>query len=254
MRHRANPWFVCLRESPRALLRLFCFPYAGAGASVYNRWHQCLPEEIEITAVQLPGRETRFHEPAFTNLGPLLTTLSDAMLDQLDRPFAFFGHSMGALIGFELTRLLRRDFRLMPSHLFLSGLRPVQLSDWSLPIHRLNLSDASHELESRYGVPGSALSDPELQQLLVPLIQADMAVCETYVYYEEEPLDCPISVFGGADDRKVNPEILKEWRLHTSGPFRIQILPGDHFFLNPSWAQVSRLVLEDLVPYIFQNS
>jgi medium-chain acyl-[acyl-carrier-protein] hydrolase len=250
MRAGTNQWFICVRERPRAALRLFCFAFAGAGASVYNRWSEYLPEAVEVNAVQLPGHETRIAEAPFTNLSPLIAALSEAMLDRLDRPFALFGHSMGALISFELARLLRRDFRILPEHLFLSGLRPVQFSDFDPPIHSLNTGDALRELQSRYGLPGSLLADSELQQIFLPVIQADFAVCETYTYRPDEPLDCPVSVFGGLEDRKVDYRKLGEWQMHTTKPLKLQLMAGDHSFLESAWPEISRLVSEDLCAHV----
>jgi medium-chain acyl-[acyl-carrier-protein] hydrolase len=254
MPRRDSGWFVGAGSRPAARIRLFCFPYAGGGASTYTRWSESLPDFVEVNAVQLPGHETRIADPPFTDLQSLLAALGDAILDRLDRPFALFGHSMGALISFELARLLRRDFRLLPVHLFISGLRPVQLPESDPPIHHLSAEDALQELQARYGLPGALLDDPELQRLFIPLLQADFSICETYVYRAEEPLDCPISVFGGLDDQKVDYRVLGDWQLHTTKPLKLQILPGGHFFFESAWPELSRSVSEDLSLHVVPES
>lgn len=241
-----SPWIVCTHARPAARLRLFCIPHAGTGASVFNRWVESFPAEIEVNAVQLPGHETRISETPFTRLGPLLTALGEAMLDRLDRPFALFGHSMGALVGFELTRLLRRDFRLSPTHLFLSGLRPVHLPDTDPPLHTLDADAALRELSTQYGAPATLLEDPELQRLMLPLIRADFEVCETYEYRHEEPLDCPVSVFGGTRDPRVSHRDLIEWQRHASTPITLRLIDGGHSLMESAAAEVAAGVLEQL--------
>src|SRR5581483_5831846 len=113
-------WFPFARPRPRAEVRLFCFPYAGGGASIFRDWSGRLPGHVEVCPVQLPGRETRFRESAFTHVSPLVTTLAESLRPKLDRPFAFFGHSLGALVAFELSRRLLQDYELQPTHLFVS--------------------------------------------------------------------------------------------------------------------------------------
>jgi medium-chain acyl-[acyl-carrier-protein] hydrolase len=253
MRGRNSGWFVCSRPNPNARIRLFCFSFAGGGASLYSRWGDVLPDFVEVTAVQLPGHETRISEAPFTDLTSLLTALGDAFLDQMDRSFAIFGHSLGALISFELARLLRRDFRLLPAHLFLSGLRPVQLPDFDQPIHGLSPDEALRELQARYGLPPPVLADPELQRLFIPVLQADFAIFETYVHRPEAPLDCAVTVFGGSDDRKVDSGTLHEWQRHTTKPLRLHILPGDHFFIESCLPELSRLLSEELSTHLLPD-
>src|SRR6202521_4801574 len=128
-RSRRNSWYVAHPPNPDAALKLFCFPYAGGSASAFRSWHLALPREVEVCGVQLPGRANRLLEPAFTCIPDLLEELAPALLAVADRPFAFFGHSMGAIVAFELSRWLQRHKEVMPKHLFVSGRRAPQIPD-----------------------------------------------------------------------------------------------------------------------------
>jgi acyl transferase domain-containing protein/surfactin synthase thioesterase subunit len=224
-------WVVRSDLNPQPQLRLFCFPYAGAGASVFRTWSKDLPSTIEVCPVQLPGRETRLEEAAMTRLSSLVRALAQHLLPHLDVPFAFFGHSLGALISFELARELRRQNAPCPMQLFVSGCRAPQLPDRDLPIHRLPEPKFLAELRRLNGTPEAILQNSELMQRLLPTLRADFALLETYVYTNEPPLNCPIATFGGTQDPRVSREDLAAWRDQTQQSFTLQLLPGDHFFL-----------------------
>jgi len=244
--------FPYLRPNPDAELRLFCFPYAGASAAIYRGWHQKLPAAVEVRAVELPGRGTRLREKPFLGLLPLVEHLGEALEPYLDRPFVFFGHSMGALIAFELSRLLRREGRTLPVHLFVSGHRAPHLPSKHRPIHSLPEREFVQELRNLEGTPEAVLENEELMELLSPVLRADFSVCETYYYHDEEPLSCPITAFGGTEDTDVDRSMLEPWKLHTTGAFRLHMLPGNHFFLQTSEAQLLRLVAEVLRDAVLQ--
>jgi medium-chain acyl-[acyl-carrier-protein] hydrolase len=241
-----SDWVIFPQPKAQARLRLFCFPYAGGGAASFRKWAVNLPSEIEICLVQLPGRETRLFEPAFTRLPPLINTLVDVLRPYLAFPFALFGHSMGALIAFELARHLRRQNWLTPLHLFVAGCAAPQISNEDSPISQLPMPEFIAELRRLNGTPEAVLQHAELMQLLLPTLRADFSVCETYIYYPEAPLACSISAFGGIDDVKVTLNDLAAWAYQTQGPFWLHTMPGDHFF--PISAQTSLLgaVSQDL--------
>jgi medium-chain acyl-[acyl-carrier-protein] hydrolase len=225
-------WLFCPEPNPTAKLRLACFPYAGGRSSVFSDWHRYLPPEIELCCVQLPGRDAKRFDPPFTHFASLISALAQGLRATSGIPVAFFGHSMGALIIFELAREFRRQRLPGPVHLFVSGHRGPQCSDPEEPIHNLPDGQFVHELQRRYGETEDFLQSPELVELFLPLLRADFSVCETYIYRWEEPLDCPISAFGGSQDRKVTRHHLLTWRMHTRGPFNLRIFPGDHFYLR----------------------
>jgi len=225
-------WVVFPNPTTEAQLRLFCFPYAGGGSQVFRRWADYMPPTVELCPVELPGRGSRIMEPYFTRLPPLIEALAEGIVPYLDRPFAFFGHSMGALISFELARRLRRDAREGPVHLFVSGRGAPQLRLDDPPVHALSESELMERLRELDGTPEEVLSNTELMRLVLPVLRADFAVCETYVYHAEPPLDCSITAFGGLKDGSVPREALEAWREQTRSFFTLYMFPGNHFFLN----------------------
>ena len=245
-----NRWLCYFKRNPKASLRLFCFPYAGANAIVYRNWAQKLPANIEVVAVQLPGRGSRTREQPLTNLLELVKLLGPALAGSLKEPFAFFGHSMGALVAFELSRWLRREGRALPRHLFVSGRSAPQLKPTHTPLYNLPNSELLKELQQLDGTPREVLEHPELMELMLPLLRADFSICDTYEYQEAAPLACPISVFGGFEDTDVPRENLEAWREQTSSSFTLKMLPGNHFFLHSNETLLLDLLTIQLRPII----
>ena len=241
-----NKWVTCPRPNPQARLRLFCFPYAGGAASAFCTWSGNLPREVEVCSIQLPGREGRLGEALFSRLEPLLEALVPAIQPYLDRPYAFFGHSMGATIGFELARQLCAQNDPGPLHLFVSGSRAPQVPDPDWPIHHLPDEEFTEELRRFNGTPKAVLQNAELMQFFLPILRADFTLHGTYVYTTGEPLDCPISAFGGREDGKVSYDDLEAWRELTRGEFTLRIFPGDHFFLRSARPYLLQAVSQDL--------
>jgi surfactin synthase thioesterase subunit len=226
--------------------RFFCLPYAGAGASAYRTWNNELPSGLQLCAVQLPGRENRLGERAIDNTQALVTAMLAGIRPYLDRPFVIFGHSMGALLAFELTRELRRVGLSQPRHLFLSAHRAPHLPGELPHVHSLSRPDFIAELRRLEGTPEEVLEHEELMQIAEPILRADFKLCETYEYTPGEPLDIPLSVFGGADDLKVHEKVLEPWREHTRASMRLRIFPGGHLFLQQARAELVSAILEDL--------
>ena len=230
-------WFKRFIEKPNAATRLFCFPPAGAGASAFRTWPDRLPPNTELWAVQLPGREERFTEPPVDRLQPIVNSMAEAFMEQLDRPYAFFGHSMGSLIAFELVRFLRRAGMPLPICLFVSG-QPAPQIEGSSP-QRFDLPDKEfvEELRKMEGTSPDNLNNPELMDMLLPTLRADFAVCQTYQYYTEPPFACPVVAFGGEQDTECSVAQLELWREQTSWDFRMKTFPGGHFYMLTSEAE-----------------
>ena len=242
----ASRWFRTPKPEPSARLSLFCFPYAGGGAQIFRRWQERLPATVAVFPVELPGRGPRMREPAFRNIPALVREMSDAFRPWLDRPFAFFGHSMGSLICFELARLLRSEAGVEPAHLFASASRAPQISHSGQPLHRLSDEGLVESLRHLNGTPSEVLQHPEMMELMLPLLRADFEMIETYEYTDAPPLGCPITVFGGLRDAEAPREKLEGWREHTTGRFRMRMFDGDHFFIHPLESLVLREVAEEL--------
>ena len=237
-RSRLNGWAIYPSPNPGARLRLFCFPYAGGGATIFSTWARSLPPEVEVVAVQPPGREGRLAEPPIPDLAQLVEAMHRELQPHFDRPFAFFGHSNGGLMAFELARTLRRQGGPMPLHLFASGRPAPQLELHDPPIHQLPHDEFIDELRRFAGTPEEILQNEEIMELIMPLLRADFALGETYVYTSEPPLDLPVSAYGGVRDEEVDEEEISAWREQTSGEFQMKMFPGGHFFLNDDRPQV----------------
>jgi medium-chain acyl-[acyl-carrier-protein] hydrolase len=247
-RPTTDRWITRPRPLPRARLRLFCLAHAGGGASAFRGWADALPPDVEVCPVQLPGRENRIGEPAFDRLEPLVAALAQAVDPWLDLPFALFGHSNGALIGFELARLLRSRGRPGPRHLFASGRRAPDLPADRAPIRALPEGEFLAELQELGGLPPALLEHRELLELLVPTLRADVAIHETYDFAEAPPLECGITAYGGVADPKVSRAQLEAWGRHTAGPFVMREFPGGHFYLQEDRPAVLRTLSADLHP------
>lgn len=228
----ANSWVKYPKPNPEAKLRLFCFHYAGGAALSFRSWWDYLPSTVELCAIELPGRSFRPQETPFTHIEPLIQALAPAILPNLSKPFAFFGHSMGAFVSFELARLLSKEYNQSPLHLFVSGQRAPQLPDRHPPIRALPDAEFLKELRRYNGTPEAILENAELMELLLPTLRADFSVVETYSYTPELPLDCPITAFGGLEDWKANALDLEPWGEQTNSAFSLEMFPGDHFFLH----------------------
>lgn len=244
-------WFKVFLPRPQARVRLFCFPYAGGGASVYRLWPGELPDAVELCAVQLPGRESRWREEPFRRIEPLADETAQVLAGRLDRPFVFFGHSMGAVLAFEVTRRLARRGAALPRHLLVSGRPGPRVEDTDEPIRDLPREEFIAAVRRYSGTPDEVLQNAELMDLIEPLLRADFSVSETYAYAPDaEPLPVPITAFGGVADEDVPPEDLDPWRLETAGPFRKHLFEGGHFFLNEKRPELLRIVRRELEPYL----
>lgn len=245
-----NLWLIIPKPNPQAKLRLFCFPYAGGGAAIFREWYKELTSEIEVCAVQLPGRENRLSEPAFNRLQALIVEISQAILPHLNQPFAFFGHSMGALICFELARYLRRIYNLNPVNLFLSAASAPHIPDTKTPIHNLPPSEFLAELSRFNGTPKAVLENQELIDLISPTLRADFAVLETYVYTKYAPLSSAITALGGLADPEVSQTEIAAWEEHTTGKFSLEMFPGNHFYIHDNRLDLLNLLSKYISWYI----
>jgi medium-chain acyl-[acyl-carrier-protein] hydrolase len=227
-----SPWLPFTKVNTNSALRLICFPYAGGSASIFHKWQQHMSPKIEVCPVQYPGRGTRMFESSYSEFLPLVHDLVRDLVPYLQQPFVFFGHSMGALVSFEVVRVLRNNYQVYPQHLFVSGHSAPQIPDPNPPVHNLPEPEFLEEIRKMNGTPKEALENEELMQLLLPTLRADFAACETYEYKMDDPIDCPLTVFGGLQDPDVSLEDLKAWRQQTKSSFNIYMFEGDHFFLH----------------------
>ncbi len=228
-----NPWLKFPKINPQARLRLFCFPHAGSNAASFKPWSEQVSANIELCCLELPGRGSRINEPLYTHISPLVTKLAEILLPYLEPlPFVFLGHSLGALISFELARLLHQQKLPIPRHLFVSGRRAPQIPFSRPPMYKLPKRVFLHEIRKYNGTPEAVLNHSELMDLYISILRADLRINETYEYLNESPLPCPISAFGGYEDPETSYEQLDAWREQTLSSFNIQLFDGDHFYLK----------------------
>jgi pyochelin biosynthetic protein PchC len=222
-------WIERFHPSPSAETRLVCFPYAGGSASFYFPMSQALSPTVDVLAVQYPGRQDRYSEPALTDLSALADGIASALGDWTDRPLSFFGHSMGSLVAFEVASLLQeRGVKL--SALFASGGRPPHL--WhDRGMYKRSDNALIAELKELGGTDSSALGNDEILRMVLPALRSDYQAIETYRYRSSPKLTCPILALVGDSDPQVAADEVREWGKHTSAGLDLQVLPGGHFYL-----------------------
>jgi medium-chain acyl-[acyl-carrier-protein] hydrolase len=246
----SDQWISCPKPNPGSRIRLFCFPYAGAGSSLFQVWSKWLLPEIELYLVNIPGRDARIREAPHRQLQTLIKPLTVGLIPHLNKPFAFFGHSMGSLISFEVAAELRRASHSLPLHLFVSGRQPPHLPDSHPNFHALPENDFLRAVQESYGdLPEIILQDAELAGLFLSLMRADITMVETYHYDDETPLPCPITVYGGVQDTSVTGQALSAWKQHTTAGFRMKMFPGNHFFIHTARSAVLEDINTELARY-----
>lgn len=210
--------------------RLFCIPHAGGSANSYRPWGPLLGDEIELCPVELPGRGHHLATPPLTSLNDLVDVVTDYVLARSEVPFALLGHSFGALLAFESARVLQACGA-APSALFVSGHRAPHLKMREKPICHLPDTEFLTEITLLGGTPPGFLDNTELVELVLPALRADFGVSDNYRYRPGAPVRCPVTAFAGAADPHVRITDLDAWRRHTDATFRLQVFPGDHFYL-----------------------
>lgn len=218
---------------------LFCFHYAGAGASVFNKWGDYFKSQINVLAIQLPGRENRFNETLIDSVEAIVKHLFDKIIGFIsNKPYYFFGHSFGGLISFELANLIQVRKLPMPKSLFISGCRAPHYKHYTKQIHNLEEDDVIAALAEYGGTSTFLLENKELMKLYLPQICADFKACATYQYVDKPPLLCPIRVFGGKEDPDITNQHLQGWSKYTISDFQVHLFKGGHFFLHSEIKQV----------------
>lgn len=224
---------------------LFCFPYAGAGATVFHGWSRELPEGVAVQAVRLSGREGRMRERPYTDMTALVATLVRILGPELRGPYGFFGHSMGARISLELTRALVAAGYPAPAHLWASGARAPQLPRRP-PVHELPDDELLAELRRLHELPDEIFENPELREIFLPILRADFELHDSHVHVDAPPLPVPISAYGGTDDPLVPVEDLPAWAVHTRAAFQVHTFPGRHLFLRTARAALLECLSDEL--------
>ncbi|WP_340375311.1 alpha/beta fold hydrolase [Streptomyces sp. SS7] len=237
MTGRASRWLLRRNPGAKAAVRLYCFPHSGASPSEYMRWADRLPG-IEVLGVQGPGRGGRIDEPPYDTMDTLVGALLDEV--EFEGPFAFFGHSLGALTAYEVARALREHGRLQPDLLFVSAMGAPHLQPHTPPTHHLDDERFLRTVEAFGPLPADILEDPEMREIVVRLLRADARILDTYRHVPAPPLGLPVIALGGASDTETG--FLPGWAEHTTHPLSTHVLPGDHFYLREQRAELLDIV------------
>ncbi|MFU2208078.1 thioesterase II family protein [Solidesulfovibrio sp. C21] len=254
--YKDMPWLMGAEGGDDPLLRLFCFPYGGSGASIYRHWQEDVSDGIEVCPVQLPGRENRINDPLATDMEGLLDSLLACVEDGSDIPFAFFGHSMGGIIAFELARHLGERHLVEPVHLFISGTPIPRMFEEHARTGRCyhRLPDDQFlklVLGTSKGIPDQVLLSEEMMRLILPILRADLALMESLPLASgRAPLPIPMTVFGGAHDELVAPTAVAAWENYTTASFTKIMFPGGHYFLHTDHDMLLRHINETALLYL----
>lgn len=245
---RNTLWIRRFQPRPTARVRLVCLPHAGGSATFFAGLPALLDPEVEVLAVQYPGRQDRRGEPFVESLDHLARAVADELLPWADRPLALFGHSLGAVLGFEVARSLTAAGH-VPAALFVSGRRAPsrQRREYA---HALDDEGLLREIRTLSGTDDRVLADEELLRMVLPAVRADYRIVENYRYTPGPPLDCPLTVFTGADDPKVSADEAEAWREHTTDVFDLVTLSGGHFFLTAHQERLAEVITKGLTPFL----
>ena len=225
--------FVISGKKPNAEIRLFCFPHAGGGPASFFAWNALLGPRIECVSVQYPGRAQRWREPGLTSMSELVHEITENWVDNSAKPFAFYGHSFGGLVAFEVVRRLRQKQMPGPEWLFLGASRAPHLEHWQTPIHTLPDEEFITALQDRYeGIPSAIRADRETLNLFLSSMRTDLKAYENYSMKEDAALAIPIAAFAGAEDHSVSPARMQGWEMQTEVGFQMKVLSAGHFFTN----------------------
>ena len=234
-----SPWIVRFNTSPSPRLRLVCFPYSGGSPSAFGTWSEALPNDVELCAVSLPGRQSRFREPAISRMEELIAGCLPSIKTLLDRPCVFFGHSLGSLVAFETVRCLLRESLPLPRRLIVSARRAPPLPLGRPPIAHLDDEKFVQAVDTLFqGIPREALASPELLELVVPALRADVTLGEAYVYAPGPSLICPIEAWYATGDQNCSEAQARAWSEQTNAAFELRAFDGGHMFIASARAHI----------------
>ncbi|WP_326837394.1 alpha/beta fold hydrolase [Amycolatopsis rhabdoformis] len=234
-------WFRRFADAGGAAHRVVCFPHAGGSAPFFKPMALALAPEVDVVAVQYPGRQDRRHEPPMDRIADLADGISTALPGLLDRPLTFFGHSMGAVVAFEVARRLAGEPRFRLTRLVASG-RPSPALSRSGRVHQLDDDGLATEIAALGGTDARLLREPEVRAMILPAVRADYRAVETYRFAAGDPLEVPITALIGTEDAHTTVAEAQDWATHTTGPCELVEFPGGHFFIVDHAPKIIELV------------
>ncbi|GAB3476874.1 thioesterase II family protein [Amycolatopsis cihanbeyliensis] len=237
-------WIRRYHPAPEAPHRLVCFPHAGGSASYYFPVARSLSPRVDVLAMQYPGRQDRYTEPCIDDIGELAERAAEVLRPWADQPLAFFGHSMGASLAFEVARKFEAE-GIPLQHLFVSGRRaPTRTRDEG--VHLLDDDGLLAEMRRLGGTEAAVLQEDDLVKMMLPVLRSDYKAAETYRYVPGPDVSCPIHALVGDADPRATVDEARSWGDHTSGEFTLRVFPGGHFYLGEQQAEVLRTISDHL--------
>ena len=242
-------WLPYPAPTPARPVRLYCLPHAGGSASSFRGWLDAMPG-VTVCPLQPPGREARFRDRPHRSMGPLAAEIADVVLATAEGPYAVYGHSLGALVAFEVVREIRRRGAPAPVHLFVSGSAAPQCDPDGLPeVHDASDADVVALLRALGGTPDWLLSDPSLLEMILPAVRADFSVKETYRYAPDSPLDVPLTVLAASGDPRAAMPLMPRWQEQTSAAFELHTVGDGHFAVLEQAPLTHKYLAEALRPW-----
>lgn len=235
-------WYLENKKKPKAKIRLFCFHHSGGGASAYFPWNTYFSSDIEMICIQLPGREDRYDEPLVNDLSYILHALSTGFRPYQNKPFIFFGHSLGAFLAFESLKAIHKLYSLYPCHVILSSTKAPHLPLRTERLSKLNDLELKEALRAYNGIDETILENNDLLEIFLPIVRNDFSVYENYSYSESPPLPCDILALSGTQDPTVTQEEIMAWSSYTTGKFEHLAFPGGHFFIKLYQNEIIKII------------
>ncbi|CCN83767.1 putative Thioesterase type II [Vibrio nigripulchritudo SFn27] len=243
-----NRWFAIPNPKPDAALRIFCLPYAGGNVSSFLPYASIEGLDVELCAVQLPGKGSRLREAPYENMSALVNDLATALIPLMDKPFIIWGHSLGSRIGYELIKLLKSKGMRLPVHFILAASRAPHEFNSERPMHGLSDEEFKGRLKEMGGTPDEVIEHDGLMSMLLPGLKADFKLAETHKVSEIIPLNIPATLFGGTKDTTIPSHTLPRWENHLTAGFELVMIEGDHFFIDKQFDSVSKKLVDIVQP------
>lgn len=237
-----NIWYKTFKSNQKAQIRLFCFHHSGGAASSYYRWVEHISPNIELIAIQLPGREDRFSEPLINRFEDIIFHLLEGFHIYTEKPFFVFGHSLGALVGFEFVSAIRKRYSILPHYLIVSAARAPHLTYKRTSLSHLDDASLTEKLKVYNGIEDNIINNNDLLSLFLPIIRSDFQLIENYRYNSFKPFLCDILSLAGSDDHTVNCEDIRAWSAYTMGKFHYLSFSGEHFFLKNHQSTILQII------------
>lgn len=235
-------WCVTYKKNPKAILRIFCFPYSGGGASAYFPWIDKLSSSLELVSIQLPGRENRFHEPLVSNLDVIIAELCKEFERYKEKPFIVFGHSLGALLCYEFVKGVHKLYNTYPKHMFISASKAPHMPFRIKKLSHLSDVQVIKELSVYGGIDQTLKENIQILKIFLPIFRNDFSIGENYSYRKFTPFPFNITVFHGVNDPTVKEEEINAWQKYTTGHFESFSFEGGHFFIKNKQDEILKVI------------